>query len=456
MVSPFFTLGRSSRALPLSFPAACVHSIDTNPSTLASMTSVAASNPIPVPQPIHHRTGFEREASLSPLRASATLGAGARRFSHSRGRPSTIGSNIRSESISLDRGSDSGSRAPLWRVLRSTSRGGTANTYGGAASPGRGAADDSPPRSFNPTGTARPSHHRGSDATSTIIVSNVHRPTWVERLPPELAHFLGHRPPTRPLSSRLLTPFAFLPKQGENILITWLGSFVSILIACALSSVFAFEWTQVLPLAIGSLGATAVLVYGVPEGPLSQPRALVGGHLFSALTGSIIGLLFSLSPKWSNANLASRNEFSGLVPVALALTVATSISVMQLTKTVHPPGGATALIAVTQPQRWAFVLLITSTVALMGLWGMIINNLGRGRRYPVYWWAPATTSTAPPSVGMSTSKTDETELKETLPPGISIENGEGGDRWLGPVGEELESGGEEEVTRGRSSTARRG
>ncbi|SCZ90980.1 BZ3500_MvSof-1268-A1-R1_Chr1-3g02443 [Microbotryum saponariae] len=377
-------------------------------------------------------------------------------------RPSTIGSSVRSESISLERGSDSGSRAPLWRALRSTSRGGTANTWASCV-------DDSPPRSFNPTGTARPSHHRGSDATSTTIVSNVHRPTWVERLPPELAHFLGHRPPTRrvrpgsssdarsdkPLSSRLLTPFAFLPKQGENILITWVGSFVSILIACALSSVFAFEWTQV---AIGSLGATAVLVYGVPEGPLSQPRALVGGHLLSALTGSIVhrSPLLPLSPKWSNADLASRNEFSGLVSIALALTVATSISVMQLTKTVHPPGGATALIAVTQPKRWAFVLLITSTVALMGLWGMIINNLGRGRRYPVYWWAPATTSTAPPLVDMGTSKTDETELKETLPTGISIEDDEGGARWLGSVGEELESEGDEEVTRGRSSTARRG
>ncbi|SCV68859.1 BQ2448_980 [Microbotryum intermedium] len=420
-----------------------------NTSTLASMTSVTSRNPIPAPQPIHHRTGFEKEASLSPLRASTTLGAGARRFSHSRGRPSTVGSSVRSESISLDRGSDSGSRAPLWRAFRSSGRGAAGSSYGGA----RGGAydDDSPPRSFS-TGTAALG---GSDATSTTIVSNVRTPPWVDRLPPELAHFLGHRRPTKPLSSRFLTPFSFLPTQGENILITWLGAFVSIVIACALSSVFAFEWTQV-PLAVGSLGATAVLLYAVPEGPLSQPRALVGGHLFSALTGSIIGLLFSLSPKWSNADLATRNEFSGLVPVALALSVATSVSVMQLTKTVHPPGGATALIAVTQPKRWAFVLLITSTVLLMGLWAIIINNLGRGRRYPVYWWAPATTSAAPPLVDMSTSKTDETELKETPQPGISIEEEEGGTHWLGSVGEEMESGDDEEVTRGRSSTARRG
>lgn len=36
---------------------------------------------------------------------------------------------------------------------------------------------------------------------------------------------------------------------------------------------------------IGSFGATCVLIYGVIQSPLAQPRNLIGGHLISALIG---------------------------------------------------------------------------------------------------------------------------------------------------------------------------
>ena len=74
------------------------------------------------------------------------------------------------------------------------------------------------------------------------------------------------------------------------------------------------------------------------------------------------------------------------------LSVATAIAVMHLTKTTHPPGGATALIAVIGSERvhqLGFLYLL-SPVALgaliMLVVALIVNNLISFRRYPVFWW----------------------------------------------------------------------
>ncbi len=81
---------------------------------------------------------------------------------------------------------------------------------------------------------------------------------------------------------------------------------------------------------IGSFGASAVLIYGATNSPLAQPRNLIGGHLFSAIIGvSIAKLIPDPSLNW----------------LACSLAVSLSIVAMQMTKTMHPPGGATALIA---------------------------------------------------------------------------------------------------------------
>ena len=73
---------------------------------------------------------------------------------------------------------------------------------------------------------------------------------------------------------------------------------------------------------IGSFGASSVLIYGAVNSPLAQPRNLIGGHVLSALVGVTV---FKFLPEilWLNASIA----------------VASSIVVMQITKTMHPPGG---------------------------------------------------------------------------------------------------------------------
>ena len=80
---------------------------------------------------------------------------------------------------------------------------------------------------------------------------------------------------------------------------------------------------------IGSFGASAVLIYGAIKSPLAQPRNLLGGHIISALIG--VTMVKICGP---------------ILWLAAALAVSLSIAVMHATKTLHPPGGATALIAV--------------------------------------------------------------------------------------------------------------
>jgi CBS-domain-containing membrane protein len=117
-----------------------------------------------------------------------------------------------------------------------------------------------------------------------------------------------------------------------------------------------------------------VLLYGAPRSPLAQPRNLVGGHVVSALIGVLCWKLFQDFPV-----------------LAQSLAVATSIALMHLTRTLHPPGGATALIAVIGgPQIHALGFLYALIPALLGSLillavALVVNNLPRTRRYPEFW-----------------------------------------------------------------------
>ncbi len=122
---------------------------------------------------------------------------------------------------------------------------------------------------------------------------------------------------------------------------------------------------------IGSFGASSVLIYGAIQSPLAQPRNLVGGHLVSAFIGVCVYKLVP-DPIWVSAPLA----------------VSLSIVAMQMTKTLHPPGGATALIAVIGTPKikalgFMYVLSpVLSGVLILLLVAIIANNLTKNRKYP--------------------------------------------------------------------------
>lgn len=161
--------------------------------------------------------------------------------------------------------------------------------------------------------------------------------------------------------------------HSEEIFWSWLGAVLAISVLALLGKYYFFPHD--LPLLISSFGASAVLVYGAPRSPLAQPRNLVGGHVISAVIGVLCWQLFHSWP-----------------PLAQAMAVATSIAVMHLTRTLHPPGGATALLPTLgsgdiQRLGFEFVLVPVAAGALILLAvALVVNNLPRTRRYPEVWF----------------------------------------------------------------------
>ena len=242
---------------------------------------------------------------------------------------------------------------------------------------------------------------------------------------------------SRSFPAPLVRPLRHLSPQTEGYLLGFLGSFPSILIACAISlglSTIDSSAFSATPLTVGSFGATAVLLYAVPEAPLSQPRNVIGGHFVSALTGAIISQLFALSDRFDSDEfvvdntLAARGSWPSLTPVSAALSVALATLAMQLTGTVHPPGASlysssstfsnaaltfsrarrwcycscvpltdsqqhvgvalipfalTVIVSYyrTTSHRWTYILDVVLSVTAMTIWAMVVGNLGR-RRYP--------------------------------------------------------------------------
>lgn len=123
---------------------------------------------------------------------------------------------------------------------------------------------------------------------------------------------------------------------------------------------------------IGSFGASSVLIYGAINSPLAQPRNLIGGHLVCAVIGVTIHKLIP-------------NE----IWLSSALSVSLSIVMMQITKTLHPPGGATALIANIGSEKvrnlgYMYVLSPVFTgVIILFIVALIFNNITPNRTYPI-------------------------------------------------------------------------
>lgn len=150
---------------------------------------------------------------------------------------------------------------------------------------------------------------------------------------------------------------------------SFIGSFLGIAAIGFIQSTYLSPMENVF--LIGSFGATAVLIYGAIQSPLAQPRNLIGGHLISAVIGVTVYKLIP-DPIWINAPLA----------------VSLSIIAMQYTKTLHPPGGATALIAVIGTENikslgYLYVLSpVLTGVSILLVVALIFNNMTNQRKYP--------------------------------------------------------------------------
>ncbi len=123
---------------------------------------------------------------------------------------------------------------------------------------------------------------------------------------------------------------------------------------------------------VTSMGASAVLLFAVPQGALSQPWALVGGHLLSAFVGVTCQKLFP-DQTWTPA-----------------LAVGLAVGVMHYLRCIHPPGGATSLAAVIGGSEvhalgyhYLIMPILINVIAIL-LMAIAFNALFHWRRYPAH------------------------------------------------------------------------
>lgn len=153
-----------------------------------------------------------------------------------------------------------------------------------------------------------------------------------------------------------------------EILASTIGGFIGIFLISIIS--YHFTGASGAALIVPSMGASAVLVFAVPHGKLSQPWALFGGQLSSAFVGVACYLLIP-------------NLF-----LAAGLSVGLAIGTMHILRCVHPPGGATALVAVVGSAQihalgfeYILIPVLLNTIIIFST-AFIFNSFFPWRRYP--------------------------------------------------------------------------
>jgi len=148
------------------------------------------------------------------------------------------------------------------------------------------------------------------------------------------------------------------------------------LLACFCSIFFIALITQTLignspsPMIVASMGASAVILFFIPNSPLAQPWPFIGGQLCSALVGMSCALNISETAS------------------ASAVAVGGSILVMLMLRCLHPPGAATALAPVMAGHSitslgYSFVLIpVALNVGIMLIVSIVVNRWVMNREYP--------------------------------------------------------------------------
>lgn len=153
-------------------------------------------------------------------------------------------------------------------------------------------------------------------------------------------------------------------------IISAVGGFIGIF-AIFLTSHWLLE-PEVAVYIVPSMGASAVLLFAAPHAPFSQPWNLIAGHAVSAIIGVAC---------W---------QWIPYYAIAASACVGLAIGAMLLTRSIHPPGGATALAAVIGSEKlhnlgysyeYQPVLLNAATMLLVAI---IFNGIFKWRRYPAH------------------------------------------------------------------------
>lgn len=114
---------------------------------------------------------------------------------------------------------------------------------------------------------------------------------------------------------------------------------------------------------IASLGASAFIVFAIPNSYSSDTRRLIGGYIVGITVGIIC---FNISRMFPTINFFTHIETSLIIFGAISVGIA--IFIMAVTNTEHPPAAGISLGLVINP--WSILTIIFILCAIIWLSGV--------------------------------------------------------------------------------------
>ncbi|WP_134699525.1 HPP family protein [Ammoniphilus sp. YIM 78166] len=150
------------------------------------------------------------------------------------------------------------------------------------------------------------------------------------------------------------------PRLSDNI-ISALGGLIAISLISIIAVALGF------PMVLGPIAASCLLVCVVRDGPFSQPRNILGGHILSTAAALVIWDVFGKSH------------------ITIGITLAVVVFLMVISNMVHPPAAASAVVVINTEAGWGFLPCIAVTAVLIIMFFFLYFNVFKSKRYPKRW-----------------------------------------------------------------------
>lgn len=169
--------------------------------------------------------------------------------------------------------------------------------------------------------------------------------------------------------TKVLTPTAGTPPPSASPTPAPTVIALHVVAMLALGALLAWtRWEEYGALLIAPFAASSMLAIAAPDLPFSQPRAVIGGNVFAALSGIA--------------------AFAVLGEGALTLVVAAALAmgIMLATRTAHAPAAATAIVAANSDASWGFAAFpVLAGAIVIVAFAFLYHRVVRRSVYPRQW-----------------------------------------------------------------------